>query len=178
MAASAKTIRKWEIFAEAYVDSKCGAKAAKVAGYTGKNNASLSAAGSRLLKKPEVKKIIASIRKELKAKPVPVPIEVIQREEHNATRGTMRVETEDKRALLWEVACHNGRVVTEEDIQEEIDDEGCTTRIITRTERVFDSQGCINAVSAMNIMDGDVKTPATGPGNNLSIENLLLSIGR
>jgi len=177
MGTHAETVRKWELFAEAYILMGNSAKAAQAAGYRGKA-ASLAVAGSRLLKKPEVKQMIAKIRKAVKEKPVPVPIEVIEREQHEEARGTMRVETEDKRSLLWEVACHNGRVVTSEDIQEEMDDEGCTTRIITRTERIFDSQGCINAIAAMNQMDGDIKAPGAAGGAGLSIENLLSSIGR
>ena len=178
MATSDRTKAKWGLFAEAYVLTGCGKEAAKQAGYKGKPT-SLAVAGSRLLRNPVVRDMIAKIKRELKAQPIPInPAVAEQMASDQAARKTVRVETEDKRSLLWEVACHNGRVVCDEDIQEEIDDEGCTTRIITRTERVFDSQGCINAVLAMSQLDGDIKAPGAATGGGLSIENLLLSIGQ
>jgi len=174
MGTHAETVRKWELFAEAYILMGNSAKAAQAAGYKGKA-ASLAVAGSRLLKKPEVKQMIAKIRKEVKAKPIPINTEVT---DHIAAQEKMRVGTEHKRALLWQVANICARIDVEEDIQEEVDDDGLTTRIITRTERVFMPETTINAITAMNVMDGDNKAPGGGNTSGLSIENLLSSIGR
>jgi len=170
----AETVRKWELFAEAYILMGNSAKAAQAAGYKGKA-ASLAVAGSRLLKKPEVKQMIAKIRREVKAKPIPINTEVAINLEK---QQKMRVDIEQKRALLWEVATICARIDVEEDIQEEVDDDGLTTRIITRTERVFMPETTINAIDKLNVMDGDNKAPGGGSTSDLSIENLLLSIGR
>jgi hypothetical protein len=175
MGTHAETVRKWELFAEAYVLSGNGAEAAHAAGYKGKNNATLAVAGSRLLKKPEVKAMIAEIRKGIKTKPIPVDMEVV---EHQRKTGQMRVDTEDKRALLWRVANICAEMRVDEDIQEEEQDDGSTLRIITRTERVFMPETTINAIDKLNVMDGDNKAPGGGNTSDLSIENLLLSIGR
>jgi ribosomal protein S25 len=189
MAASLKTQAKWALFAEHYVLTGCGNKAAKAAGYGGKD-ASLRVTGTRLLKNPQVRDLIDTIQREVKAKPLkpkpakkankPVVIGELldqQLEQTEAARQRVRIDTEDKRELLWEVACHNGRVVTSEDIEEREEMDGSLTRVILRTERIFDSQGCINAVLAMSQIDGDIKAPGQGTGGGLSIENLLLSIG-
>ena len=61
---------------------------------------------------------------------------------------------------------------------EEVDEDGLTTRIITRTERVFMPETTIHAIDKLNVMDGDNKAPGGGNTSDLSIENLLLSIGR
>ncbi len=174
MGTHAETVRKWELFAEAYILMGNSAKAAQAAGYKGKA-ASLAVAGSRLLKKPEVKQMIAKIRREVKAKPIPINTEVAINLEK---QQKMRVDIEQKRALLWEVATICARIDVEEDIQEEVDDDGLTTRIITRTERIFMPETTINAIHEMNVMDGDNKAPGGGNTSDLSIENLLLSIGR
>jgi hypothetical protein len=173
MGTHAETVRKWEIFSEAYVLSGNGAAAAGAAGYKGKT-ATLAVAGSRLLKKPEVKAMIAEIRKGIKTKPIPIDMEVV---EHQRKTGQMRVDTEDKRALLWRVANICAEMRVDEDIQEEEQDDGSTLRIITRTERVFMPETTIHAIDKLNVMDGDNKAPGGGGGGGLTIENLLSSIG-
>jgi hypothetical protein len=177
MGASRKdTLKRWELFADAYVSSGNGAESAKVAGYKGSKQ-TLAVAGNRLLKKPEVKKMLAAIRKAVKAKPIPITPAVAQQLAHDEAHQERVVGLEEKRALLWKVANKCSEFHVDEDIQEVEEDDGSTTRIITRTERVFMPETTINAIDKMNQMDGDIKTPGAGSGNSLSIENLLLSIG-
>jgi len=187
MGTSKTTKSKWARFARAYVLSGCGVTSAEKAGYKGKR-ASLAVASSRLLKKTEVRNMIEGIQAELKGKPIPTPVpttapipinfEVAKKlAEDKIVHHRMVVETEDKRALLWKIANICAEVEVNEDIQEEVDDDGLVTRIITRTERVFMPETAINAIDKMNQMDGDIQTPGAATGG-LSIESLLLSIGR
>jgi hypothetical protein len=173
MGTHAETVRKWEIFSEAYVLSGNGAAAAGAAGYKGKS-ATLAVSANRLLKKPEVQAMVAKIQEEVKAKPIPVTAEVAQ---HMETKAGIRVDTQDKRALLWMVAnkCAESRV--DEDIEVTEQDDGSTLRVVTRTIRMFMPETTINAIGKMNQMDGDIKAPGAGNTSGLSIENLLLSIG-
>jgi len=171
-----KTLQKWKVFVDSYVLTSSAAESARAAGYTGKN-VGVTACG--LLKKPEIQQMIAKLQKSVIETPVAITPAVVERLKHEEQIVAKRaIKIEDKRALLWDVACHQGRVMREEDICEEVDDEGHTTRIITRTERIFDGQGCVNAILAMSQIDGDMKAPGAAAAGGVSIENLLLSIGR
>lgn len=169
-----ETLARWELFAEAYLASdNNGTEAARAAGFKG-SNGTLAVSANRLLKKPEVKKMLAKLRKALKAKPIPITKEVGER---IAAQEARVVGLEDKRAMLWKVASACSELRVDEDIEIIEEDDGSTTRIITRTERVFMPETTINAIDKLNQMDGDIKTPGAAAGGGLSIENLLLSIG-
>lgn len=169
-----ETLKRWELFSEAYLASDGnGTDAARTAGFKG-SNGTLAVAANRLLKKPEVKQMLAKLQKAIKSKPIPITREV---GEQMAAQAARVIGLEEKRAMLWKVAEACSELRVDEDIELIQEDDGSTTRIITRTERVFMPETTINAIDKLNQMDGDIKTPGAG-GGGLTIENLLLSIGR
>lgn len=169
MAVREATLEKWRTFAEGYINTGQGRKAAKLSGYKG-NDKTLDVTASKLLKKPEVKKMIAERRAELKAKGG-LPAGDLELE-----RERIAISTEDKREFLWNLAKECGKTVRGQDVAEHIDQSGNTVRTITIIESVFKPKEAIEAIRALNEMDGDIVPPKAPPGGGLSIEQLLLSI--
>ena len=168
-----QTRQRWTTFADAFITFNDGVKAAKLAGYKGKNKASLSVSASRLLANPEFQELLEERREALKAEgllPASNPVMVRER---------IAIEREDKRQFLWSLANECARTIRTEDIAEHIDEDGATVRTITVTESVFKPREAIEAIAKLNEMDGDIMPPNVPPGGGgggLSIEQLLLSI--
>jgi hypothetical protein len=163
-----KTEAKYLKFAEAWVNTQDGPKAAKIAGYKGKKK-TLSVTASKLLKHSRVKEFIQIIQAEIKG---PDPDQELLEK--------LRVGTEEKRDFLWRLANQCAREVYDEDVDErEIDGE--KVRVVTITKTIFRPKEAIDAINSLNEMDGDIRTPKGGgnlPGTgNVSIENLMMAIG-
>jgi hypothetical protein len=172
MAASKeKTLEKWRTFADAVIMTGKPTEAARLAGYKGASNV-LSATASRLMARDDMKEMIAARRAELKAEGT------LPATDRGLVRERIKIETQDKREFLWNLANECGKTVRTEDIDEHMDEEGTLIRTVTVTESVFRPREAIEAIAKLNEMDGDITPPkvAPGQGGGLSIEQLLLSI--
>ena len=164
------TLAKWGVFVEAMINTGQPSKAAKLAGYKGADNV-LAASASRLLANPEIKKMLAKRRAELKA------AGALAVNDPQLVRERMSIDTQDKREFLWGLAHDCGKIVRTEDVGEHIDEEGTLIRTVTITERVFMPGPAIEAIAQLNEMDGDIQPPKAPVQNGgFSIEQLLLSI--
>ncbi len=169
MPTKAATQEKYQLFAEALIQTGEPARAAKLAGYTGTTKV-LAVTASKLAKKPEIKKMIAARRKELKTRgelAVNDPQVLLEK---------LRVGTEEKREFLWDLAHDCRKIVYKEDIDEHTEADGTKVRTIRITESVFRPREAIECIVAMNEMDGDIAPPKEGGGGgpHLTIEQLLL----
>lgn len=167
-----QTRQRWITFADAYITFNDAIKAAKLAGYKGKTNASLSVAASRLLAREDFQELMEERRQAMKAESrLPADNLVM-------VRDRIAIEREDKRQFLWNLANECAKTVTTQDVAEHIDSDGNTVRTITITESVFRPREAIEAIAKLNEMDGDILPPKAPPGGGggLSIEQLLLSI--
>ena len=172
------TEEKYRTFAEVYINSGNGSKAAKLAGYAG-NAQTLASTASRLLKNRKVIHWIKTLRAEIKRQPVnaaptdpdPVPT--------TALCTAIRINTQDKRELLWRIANDCARIVRdEEEISEYVDSEGRLVKVMRVVESMYRPREAIDAIVRLNEMDGDIKTPkdAPPPGAGLNIESLLMLV--
>jgi phage terminase small subunit len=171
MATRAETQEKWRTFADAVIMTDKPIEAAKLAGYKGANNV-LAATASRLMARDDMKEMIAARRAELKAEGTLPATDLAM------VRERIKIETQDKREFLWNLAKECSKTIRSEEVAEHLDEEGTLVRTVVITESVFKPREAIEAIARLNEMDGDIAPPKVPPGQGggLSIEQLLLSI--
>lgn len=137
-------------FVEHYLQNgRNGVDAARKAGYRG-TPTTLGRRAADALQHPEIQQRIREARQEL-----------VQ---------AVRIGTEDKRRLLWDVANYAGRTVEDVETSEYTTPDGvrCRDRIITT--RVFDGAIAIAAVKELNAMDGDSDSSGGRSGGHMTLE--------